>query len=325
MAVHTTPNLHEITIFIAVAESASFSQAARRLHLSQPAVSQTIHNLEREFGTRLFERDGHAILLTPAGQALLPVARNLACASRQVVDRMNRVETLVIGELLVGCSATAGKYVLPGLVGSFHRQYPEVRVHLELGSKEAVFTRLLDGQLTLGVMTSLSEQPGLEYYPFYEDRVILVVPTHHPWATFGRALPADLTDQPLIMPEANSSTSTLLLEALAQHRLSANMLDVVIQVSNAEATEIAVEEGLGIAFISELAAERGLALGRIKRVEVDGLDLRRTVYLVRNLDWALTRAHELFWTYVAEHPIQRAAPCCPLVNPEPATSAPSGE
>jgi len=103
------------------------------------------------------------------------------------------------------------------------------------------------------------------------------------------------------------------------------MLDVVIQVSNAEATEIAVEEGLGIAFISELAAERGLALGRIKRVEVDGLDLRRTVYLVRNLDWPLTRAHELFWTYVAEHPIQRAAHCCPLANLGPATGAPSGE
>ena len=89
MAAHATPNLHEITVFITVAQSASFSQAARRLHLSQPAVSQIIHSLESQFGTRLFDRQGRAIHLTPAGEALLPVALDLAGASRVVVDTMN--------------------------------------------------------------------------------------------------------------------------------------------------------------------------------------------------------------------------------------------
>jgi DNA-binding transcriptional LysR family regulator len=323
MAAHATLNLHEIAVFLAVAESASFSQAARRLHLSQPAVSQAIHSLEIQFGTRLFERQGRAIRLTQSGEALLPVARDLAGATRVVVDTMNRVESQVAGELMVGCSSTAGKYVLPSLVAAFQHQFPEVRVRLDIRSKEEVFARLLDGQLTLGVMSNLSDEPGLEYHPFFEDRVILVVPAVHSWAAYGRALPADLPDQPMIMREAGSGTTVVLLEALAQHGISADMLDVVMQVSNAEAIEMAVEEGIGVAFISELAAEHGLALGRIKRVEVEGLELRRMLYMARNLDWPLTRAQQLFWVYVSENPVQPAAAGGPKAEPEQVSHGPT--
>ena len=219
---------------------------------------------------------------------------------------------------MLGCSTTAGKYVLPRLVGAFQQQYPDVRVRLALGNKDTVLACLLDGQLTLAVMGRVTDQPGLEYRPFYEDRVILVVPSDHPWADFGRALPADLTDQPIILPEVGSAASNVLMETLAQHSLSADMLDVVMQVNNAEATEKAVEEGLGIAFISELAAEHGLALGRIKHVAVEGLELRRTLYMARNLDWPLTRAQELFWVYVSANPVQPAIAAGSKVAPSQA-------
>jgi DNA-binding transcriptional LysR family regulator len=300
MAARGALNLHEITVFIAVTQSNSFSQAAQRLHLSQPAVSQAIHCLETQFGTRLFERRRHAIRLTQAGETLLPVARDLAGASRNVVDTMNRVDSVVAGELVVGCSTTTGKYALPGLVAAFRHQFPEVRVRLDMRSKDEVLARLLDGQLTLGVTSQVSDQPGLEFRPFFEDRVILVVPAGHPWADYGRALPADLTDQPMIMREAGLGTTTVLLEGLAQHGLTGDMLDVVMQVSNAEAIELAVEEGIGVAFISELAAQHGLALGRIKRVEVEGLELRRVLYMARDINWPLTRVQERFWVFVSE-------------------------
>jgi len=325
MATHGSLSLHEITVFNAVAQSASFSQAARRLHLSQPAVSQAIHNLEAQFGTRLFERRDHAIRLTQAGEALLPAARELAGASRMVLDTMNRVERLVAGELVIGCSTTAGKYVLPSLLTAFQRQYPEVRIRLDIQSKEDVLARLLDRQLSLGVMSRVSDQPELEFHPFFEDHISLIVPANHPWAAYGRALPSDLTDQPMIMREPGSGTRAALAEALAQHSLTSDMLDVVMQVSNAEAIEIAVEEGIGIAFISEMAAEHGLALGRVKRVEVAGLDLRRMLYMARDLDWPLTRAQELFWAFICENPVQPAgvtdpvpAPALPEQNNDPA-------
>jgi len=306
MATHGALSLHEITVFNAVAQAASFSQAARRLHLSQPAVSQAIHSLENQFGTRLFERQDRAIRLTQAGEALLPVARELAGASQLVLDTMNRVESLVAGELVMGCSTTAGKYVLPGLLAAFQRQYPEVRIRLDIQSKEEVLARLLEGQLSLGVMSRVCDHPGLEFHPFFEDHIILIVPANHPWAAYGRALPADLTDQPIVIREPDSGTAVALVEALAQHGITSAMLDVVMQVSNAEAIETAVEEGIGIAFMSELAAEHGLALGRIKRVIVDGLDLRRMVYRTRDLDWPLTRAQELLWAFVSENPVQLA-------------------
>jgi len=297
MAAHSTLNLHEIAVFIAAAQSASFSQAARRLHISQPAVSQAIHSLERQFGASLFDRHNRAGWLTPAGEALLPAARELDSASQVVIETMNHVDGLVAGELAVGCATTAGKYVLPGLLAAFQTQYPQVHVRLEVRNNEDVLAGLLGGELALGLMSQVSPLPALEYQPFFEDRIILIVPAGHAWASFGRALPADLIDQPLIMQEPDSGTRAAVLEALAHHAISGEMLHVVMQVSNAEAIETAVEEASGAAFISELAAEHGLALGRIKRVEVEGMPVLRQLYLVRDTDWPLTRAQTLFWRH----------------------------
>ena len=317
-AAHSSLNLHEIAVFIAAAQSASFSQAARRLHLSQPAVSQAIHHLERQFGSPLFERHGRAGRLTPAGEALLPAACELDSAAQVVIDTMNRVDGLVTGELVVGCATTAGKYVLPGQLAAFQSQFPQMRVRLEVRSNEDVLAGLLAGKLALGVMSQVSTQTGLEYKPFYEDHIILIVPAGHVWARFGRALPADLLDQPLIMREPGSGTRAAVLEALAQHAITGDMLRVVMQVSNAEAIETAVEEASGVAFISELAAERGLALGRVKRIDIEGMPLRRMLYMVRDTDWPLSRAQELFWHSVAQSPVEPARAQSPSQPDHPA-------
>ena len=160
MTAHSSLNLHEIAVFITAAQSASFSQAARRLHLSQPAVSQAIHSLESQFGTRLFERHGRAGRLTPAGEALLPVACELDGAAQVVVDTMHRVEGLVAGELVVGCATTAGKYLLPGELAAFQSQFLHVRVRLEIRNNEDVLADLLACKLALGVMSQVSTHRG---------------------------------------------------------------------------------------------------------------------------------------------------------------------
>jgi DNA-binding transcriptional LysR family regulator len=227
---------------------------------------------------------------------------------------MNHVDGLVTGELAVGCATTAGKYVLPGLLAAFQTQYPQVHGRLEVRNNEDVLAGLLAGQLALGLMSQVSAQPALEYQPFFEDHIILIVPAGHAWARFGHALPADLIDQPLIMQEPGSGTRAALLEALAQHAISGDMLHVVMHVSNAEAIETAVEEASGVAFISELAAEHGLALGRIKRVEVEGMRVLRRLYLVRDTDWPLTRAQGLFWRYLSRPALAPVKDPC--VRPE---------
>lgn len=292
--------LSELKVFVIAAEELSFSRAAERLHLSQSAVSQNIHSLEREFGVELFERRGRSIRLTTGGQALLPMAQETINALQQMSEVMNGLEGKVAGDLIVGCSTTSGKYLLPNLVATFRREYPLVRVSIKVLGRDEVIARLLDERLALGVTSHRIEHRDLEYTPFFEDRVILIVPARHRWAAFGRALPSDLVDEPMIMREERSGTTQVLAEGLAPHNITIDMLNSVMEIGNAEAIEMAVEEGIGIAFVSELAAARGLALGRIKAIEVPGLDLHRTIYLAHNVRHPLTRAQDRFWSFVVD-------------------------
>jgi LysR family transcriptional regulator, transcriptional activator of the cysJI operon len=270
-------DLTKLQVFLYAAENLSFSDAVERLHLSQSAVSQNIQSLEREYGVELFERRGRSLRLTMGGQALFPIAQEAIGTLQRMSEAMNGLEGKVAGDLIIGCSTTSGKYLLPSLVAAFRRDYPLVRVSIKILSRDEVITRLVDERLGLGVTSLKVEHRDLEYVPFFEDRVVLIVPAQHRWAAFGRALPADLVDEPLIMREERAGTTQVVIEGLAQHNITFDMLNSVMEIGNAEAIEMAVEEGIGIAFVSELAASRGLALGRIKAVDVEGLDLRRTI------------------------------------------------
>ncbi|MBI5565069.1 MAG: LysR family transcriptional regulator [Chloroflexi bacterium] len=292
--------LSELRIFITAAEELNFSRTAERLHLSQSAVSQNIQSLERVFAVELFVRQGRSVRLSEAGQALLPLAQEVVNAVGRMSEVMNGIEGQVAGELIIGCSTTSGKYLLPNLVAAFRKDYPLVRLGIKIMSRDEVINRLIDGRLGLGVTSQKVEQRDLDYVPFFEDRVILIVSAQHRWAAYGRALPADLVDEPMILREDKAGTMQVLLEGLAQHGITLDMLNPIMEIGNAEAIEMAVEENLGIAFVAELAAARGLALGRVKKVDVQGLDLRRTIYIARNTRVPLSRTQDRFWTFVAQ-------------------------
>jgi len=299
--------LSELRVFVVAAEELNFSRTAERLHLSQSAVSQNVQSLEREFAVELFIRQGRSVWLSEAGQALLPLAQEVVNAVGHMSEVMNGIEGQVAGELIVGCSTTSGKYLLPNLVAAFRHSYPLVRVGVKVMSRDEVINRLIDGRLALVVTSQKIDQRDLEYVPFFEDRVILIVPAQHRWVAYGRALPADLVDEPIILREEKAGTMQVLLEGLARHGIALDMLNPIMEIGNAEAIEMAVEEGLGIAFVSELAAAHGLALGRVKKVEVAGLDLRRTIYIARNTRTLLSRTQDRFWTFVEQRRDQVAA------------------
>ena len=290
-------NLDCLKIFLAVAEYGSFSEAGRKLNFSQPAVSQTIQGLERELGVQLFVRQG-TVQLTEAGQVLLPMAQELLSSAQRVKQTMFSLQDEVIGEMTIGCSTASGKYLLPGMIASFRRQFPLVRINVLVSSRESVINKLLNGQVCLAISSKQEGQSDLEYHMFFTDTVILIVPAGHRWAHYGKIYPDDLLDEPIILREEAAGTREVLIDGLRQHDISADMLNVSMELGNAEAIEMAVEEGLGVAFVSRLAAARGLALGRVVEVAVEGMDLARPIHLVRNRRQPITRAQLEFWDFV---------------------------
>lgn len=297
-------NIPELRVFVTAAEELNFSRAAARLHLSQSAVSQNIQSIEKSYGVELFVRHGRSVQLSEVGQVILPMAREVLNTVRLLEDSLINVKGEVAGELTIGCSTTSGKYILPNLLAAFRREYSLVRSRVTISSRSGVVERLLDQTLALGVMSRQVEHRDLEYMPLLEDKVILIVPIDHPWAQYGRAMPADLLDQPFIRREESSGTAEVVSNALKQQGVMPDTLNVVMELGNAEAIEMAVEEGIGIAFVSELVAARGLALGRIKQVEINGLDIVQRIYLYRHVGSVFTRAEARFWEFVQENRAQ---------------------
>lgn len=288
-------NLDALKVFLAVADHGSFSEAGRQLHLSQPAISQTVQGLERLLGAQLFIRQGRVVQLTESGQLLAPMARELLTSAQRVEQTMLSSQREVIGEMTIGCSTASGKYLLPGLIARFRKQFSQVRINVLVTSRESVINKLLSGDVSLGVSSKQIQHSDLEYRDFFKDDVILIAPADHPWAQYRRVYPDDLLDEPMILREELAGTREVLMDGLGKHDISPDMLNVSMVLGNAEAIEMAVEEGLGVAFVSRLAASRGLALGRVVDVAVEGMELTRNIYLVRNRKQSFTRAQNEFW------------------------------
>lgn len=289
--------LSTLRVFLIAAEEKNFSNAAKRLHMSQSAVSQNIQSMEKAYGVELFIRRGRSVELSEAGQSILPMAREVLRAARMLEDGFQGINNQVGGELLIGCSTSAGKYLMPALLSDFQREYPAVHPRVKIMGREGVHDRLLNQSIPMGVSSKYFEHRDLECLPLFDDRIFLIVSCDHPWADYGKATPDDLQDQRMIMPEEISGTSETVLQNLKNFGITPDMLNVTMELGNPEAIEMAVERGVGIAFVSEMVAARGLAFGRIKKVELQGLDLRRTVYIVRNLNYPFTRSQTLFWDF----------------------------
>lgn len=289
--------LSSLRVFLVAAEEKNFSNAAKRLHMSQSAVSQNIQSIEKAYGVELFVRRGRSVEVSEAGQAILPMAREVLRAARMLEDGFQEIHHQIGGELLIGCSTSAGKYLLPALLSDFQKEYPAVHPRVKVMGREGVSERLLNHSLPLGVSSRYFEHRDLECVPLFDDRIYLIVSSDHPWARYGKATPDDLLDQPIIMREEMSGTCDTVMQSLKNFGITPDMLNVTMELGNPEAIEMAVERGVGIAFVSEMVAARGLAFGRIKKVELQGLDLRRTVYIARNLHYPFTRAQNLFWEF----------------------------
>jgi len=294
-------NLLQVQLFTVAAETENFSEAARRLHLSQPAVSQQIRSLEQYLGIELFHRPGRGVKLTNTGQVLLPMARDLLDLSQHIEQTMRSLEDQVTGHLVIGCTTTAGKYVLPLVAASFSQRHPNVRVTIEMCSSDPIENILLAQRVHVGISDKKIVQRDIEWQPFFNDRVVLVVPADHPFAGRSSVQPIELLDQPFILREEDCSTCRIVQEGLAEHDgVGLDQLRVVMVVGNAEAIEMAVEYGLGLAFISRLAARHGLELGRLVEVPVEGLHLERPLYAVRSSRLTKTPAQTRFWDFVEE-------------------------
>ncbi len=291
---------HQLHVFLVAAETLSFTEAARRLHMSQPSVSQHIQTLERHFDKELFIRAGRSIVLTDAGRALLPMARDIVNQSVNIEETMRSLDGEVHGHLLVGCSTTPGKYILPHLLARFHARFPKVKVSCHVAPQEQAVEMLCANEIHF----SMASAPYLtcrdvEFWKYTTDPVVLIAPIDHPWARRGVIEPDDLRDGVFIMREQGSGTMATVYDGLGRAGLSPNELETLLVLGNPEAIALAVQEGLGVGFVSSIVVDK-LVRDGVAVVDVRGLILERDIYIGRYAHRQVTGAQAAFWDFARE-------------------------
>jgi DNA-binding transcriptional LysR family regulator len=292
-------DVHQLNVFLAAAESLNFTQAAQQLHMTQPSVSQHIQALERHFDMQLFMRNGRNLELTDAGMALLPLAREAVTLSIRIDETMESLKGNIYGHLIVGCSTTPGKYILPNVLARFHKKYPQVKVTCQVFPQTDAIRNVAEGDAHFALFSvDYDAYPDIEAVAFLCDPIVLIAPLDHPWAQQGEIEPQELLEGDFIMREATSGTFIAMREALAKHNISTADLHNLITLGNAEAIALAVQEGIGVGFISQMIVER-ICQDKVAEVRVRGLEICRQIYIGRNNRRPATRAQTAFWNFLS--------------------------
>jgi len=273
---------HDLQVFVAAAELENFSAAAQELHLSQPAITQRIRSLEKQLGVKLFERQGRRVHLSEAGAYLLPLAKDLLRRSKRTEEMMQSLRGEVVGHLVIGCSTTTGKYLLPPLMARFCDRYPGVQATVRVGSRNRVLELLTTGEVHLAFTSALTPRREIRYRQFIQDQVVLIAPSNHPWIQKEAIEPVELLQERLILREPGSGTYQAMEAALARHDISVDELHTVITVGNSEAIILAVEEGIGVGFVPKLAAQRCMRLGNISIIPIADTYMSYTIWMAEN-------------------------------------------
>lgn len=291
-------DIARLETFIYAAEHLSFTEAARLLHLTQPTVSHHIKLLEQDLGVELFERAGSKLRLSEAGHLLLPWARKLLLDSIELREMMDSLQNGIAGHLRIACSTTAGKYLLPLLAARFSQKFQGVRVSILRCTSENAVPRLLAGEANLGVVSYETDDEDIELQEFFEDRIAFIVPANHPWVGRDMIQPADLLEESIIIREQTSGTRRVMLSELSKHDIGLDDLNVLMEIGNAEAIVKTVSAGYGVSFVSSLALSCALDLGNIATVEINGMKMRRQVYMIRKRLDTPSRSQDAFWSFV---------------------------
>jgi DNA-binding transcriptional LysR family regulator len=274
-------NLKQLEAFLWVAELQSFTKAARKLYVSQPAVSFQIRALEEDLRVPLFRRSDRKVELTEAGRLFYAEAREMLRHYHRIRERLDELRGLQTGRLEVGASTIPGEYIVPLLLGAFHRRYPGVEVHLKIGGSGQVGRWVREREVDLGIVGVAMREEDLECRAWLPDELVFVVPPDHPWAGATEVPPEALREQPFVMREPGSGTRQSLEAKLQAHGLDVEDLRVVMEVGSTRAVVTAVQAGVGIGVVSRWAVRDLLALGKIQEIRVAGFDPVRHLYVVR--------------------------------------------
>ena len=269
----------QLKTFQKVASTGSFTRAARELFLTQPAVSQQIRALEHSYQVKLFDRQGKSVKLTHQGEILYSRVSSLLSEMRDIEKIFEDLSSLDIGRIDIASTAVFSTYFLPHVMGAFLKTYPGIKLELHTGNSHEVITKLLEGTADIAFGGVVKSEPDIRFSLIHQEPYVLVVGNDHPLAHRTLVSVDDLAAFPFIWREHGTLIRRKMEEMLGSTQASVIFRNM-IEVQNVETVKRLVERSVGVTIIPEIAVHRELAAGWLKQVELDGLELYASYYLL---------------------------------------------
>ncbi|WP_407333098.1 LysR substrate-binding domain-containing protein [Enterovibrio sp. 27052020O] len=276
--------LRQLNIFQAVATHSSYTRAAEELHLTQPAVSMQIKQLEDNIGLALFEQLGKSLFLTEAGEELLGYCERISQQLRDAEDVFDSMKTLTKGKLSITVASTAN-YFAARLLASFSQQHPEVKLSLNVTNRENLLKDLKCNGCDLAIMGKPPEELELNATVFMENPLVVIAPIDHPLCHESNIPLARIAKEPMVVREQGSGTRFSIERFFNNHGLS---LIVAAEMSASEAIKQAVSAGLSLGIVSSHTIELELEANRLKVLDVEHMPIIRHWYLVHRKEKKLS-------------------------------------
>lgn len=294
------PNLGTFSV---AAETCSFTLTARKMKLTQAAVSQRIQALEQAVGKALFQRRGGRVHLTDAGRQLYDYAQRILELHREARREVGGRETPLRGELLLAASSVPGEHLLPALLAGFRRKHPLIQIRATVSDSDAVMAQVSRGEVSIGLVGLKTDSPHLEFRHLADDRMLVVVPPGHPLTRRRRVELIHLAKYPLILREPGSGLRHGFEKAVERAGTPMSTFRIALELGSNEAIKAAVLRGMGVAVLSAFAVRKELDVNSLMAVRIVGLRTEREIFVVLNPKRVLPIPARSFLAYLETNPL----------------------
>ena len=294
--------LQQMEALISLVEEGSFSRAAKKMLLTQPALTKNIQNIEDCLDVRLVNRSNTGISLTPEGKIIYEYAKRIVKLRNEAREKILTLHENTSGSIYITASTIPATYILPRALSAFRKKHSDIRVYIKTADSEEAMNMVLDKEAEIGCIGKKPQNKKLVAEPLWKDRLVLTVPSGHRWLEKKSILPTELLQEPFIAIEKGSATRDVLESYLKETKLiSVSQLDVCGELGSSEAIKEAIVAGLGVSIISIHAIKRELAAGLLFEVPIAGLKMERNFYLIYPRQTDFRPSHKIFMAFLKDY------------------------
>jgi DNA-binding transcriptional LysR family regulator len=270
-------------VFLAVAQQKSFSKASQVLYISQPAISKHIKSLEEYYKTKLFDRKGILIELTPAGKLLFEKLTEVKRIQEQTEFEISGINDVMQakGVLKLGASTTVALYILPKVLSSFNQHYPQINMSLLNRNSEIVLEALLNGDIDLGIIEGPVKRANINHKPFLTDQVVAVCSKKSPIAKRKTYTVKEILHMPIAIRERGSGTLAALKHTLEKNKIKFSQLNIKVRLGGTEALKNFLIESDSLGFLPHRSVIKELTYGELTEIHFEGLHIERNFYFIQ--------------------------------------------